>query len=210
MCYATIPTMARLALLPGRPRLVNGRSSLMSILFAAFTASVAGQAKSEDLGQAISLDERTTLFARAVVKAGLNEVLKEPGPFIVFIPSDKAMTNEGSAFLLNGVLLTEPNAGRLADLVRHHVVRASRRTLELAGDIELQTLANVPLNVARVGTGIIVGRRAAVTDRLVADNGVAYIVDRLLWPRDLKWEPDASSVSQPPPHVGRVPAVGER
>jgi uncharacterized surface protein with fasciclin (FAS1) repeats len=182
----------------------------MSTLFAAITTGLPGQVIAADLSQTISLDERMSLFARAVAKSGLDEKLKEPGPFIVFIPSDKAMTNEGSAFLLNGVLLTEPNAGRLADLVRHHVVRASRRTLELAGDIELQTLANVPLNVARVGTGIIVGRRAAVTDRLVADNGVAYIVDRLLWPRDLKWEPDASSVSQPPPHVGRVPAVGER
>jgi uncharacterized surface protein with fasciclin (FAS1) repeats len=189
--------MAPLALLPGRPRFVNGRASLMSILFAAFTASVAGQAKSEDLGQAISMDERTTLFASAVVKAGLSEVLKEPGPFIVFIPSDKAMINEGSAFLLNGVLLTEPNAGRLADLVRHHVVRANRRTLELAGDIELRTLANVPLDVARVGTGIIVARRAAVTDRLVADNGIAYIVDRLLWPWDPKWDSGAGHVRQP-------------
>lgn len=167
----------------GHSRFVGGGSSLMRILFAAITASSAGQAISEDLSQAISLDERTTLFANAVVKAELNDMLKEPGPFIVFIPSDKAMTDEGSAFLLNGVLLTESNAGRLADLVRHHVVRASDQTVKLSSDLELQTLANVPLDVARVGTGIIVGRHAVVTGRLIADNGTAYIVDRLLWPR---------------------------
>jgi uncharacterized surface protein with fasciclin (FAS1) repeats len=168
----------------GHSRFVGGGSPLMRILFTAITASSAGQAISEDLSQAISLDERTTLFANAVVKAELNDMLTEPGPFIVFIPSDKAMTDEGSAFLLNGVLLTESNAGRLADLVRHHVVRASDQTVKLSSDLELQTLANVPLDVARVGTGIVVGRHAVVTGRLIADNGIAYIVDRLLWPRE--------------------------
>lgn len=172
----------------GRSRFVDGGSGLMRVLFTAITASLAGQAISEDLSQTISLDERTTFFANAVVKAGLNDMLKEPGPFIVFVPSDKAMINEGSAFLLNDVLLTERNAERLADLVRHHVVRASNKTKELADDIELQTLANVPLHVARVGKGLIVARYTTVTDRIVADNGVVYVVDRLLWPRDSRWD----------------------
>lgn len=181
----------------GRSRFVSGGSSLTRILFTAITASLAGQAIAEDLSQAISLDQRTTLFANALVKAGLNDMLKEPGPFIVFIPSDKALTDEGAAFLLNGVLLTESNAERLADLVRHHVVRANHRTVKLSRDLELRTLANVPLDVARVGTGIIVGRRAAVTDRIVADNGVAYVVDRLLWPRDAKRESGARVLGGP-------------
>ena len=168
----------------GRSRLVGGGSSWMRVLFTAITTSLAGQAICEDLSEAISLDERTKLFANAVARAGLNDMLRQPGPFIVFVPSDKALTDEGSAFLLNGVLLSESNAGRLADLVRHHVVRSSDQTVKLSIDLELQTLANVPLDVARVGTGIVVGRHTVVTGRLIADNGIAYIVDRLLWPRE--------------------------
>jgi len=158
---------------------------LLGMLISLSTSVALGQTKAADLSQVISSDHRVTLFAKAVVKAGLVDALKGPGPFIVFIPSDQAMINEGSAFLLNGVLLTEQNAGRLLDLVQHHVVRAGKHATELDGDIELQTLARVPLHVARVGTGLIVARFATVTARIDAANGVVYIVDRLLWPRDL-------------------------
>jgi uncharacterized surface protein with fasciclin (FAS1) repeats len=164
-------------------RALDVRSTLMSILFA-IIGSVPGQAVSADLSEAISSDERITLFANAAAKAGFCEILQEPGPFILFIPSDSALASEGSAFLLTSVLLAESNSERLADLIRHHVARAQGRSVELANDVELQTLADVPLDVTRVGTGTIVGRRAAVTGRIVADNGVAYIVDRLLWPRE--------------------------
>ena len=163
---------------------------------ALFTGGLGGHAISADLSQAISSDARMTLFSRAAAKSGLGEILKGPGPFVVFIPSDEAMVNEGSAFLLDGVLLTESNAGRLADLVQHHVVRATRETVELSGVAELQTLANVPLDVARVGTGVTVARHAAVTGRIVADNGVVYIVDRLLWPRDSLRQPGTRLVSE--------------
>ncbi len=161
-------------------------AQLLGILFVPFAGTAVCQSIAADVSKVISSDHRVALFARAAAKTGLDEVLKGPGPFIAFIPSDQAMINEGSAFLLNHVLLTERNAERLADLVRHHVVRSGNQSTELAGDVELQTLANVPLRVTRVGTGLIVGRYATVTDRIVAANGIVYVVDRLLWPRDLQ------------------------
>ena len=160
--------------------------TLTVVLFAALAAS--GRALSADLGEVISSDERLTLFARAVVKAGVASTLLEPGPYIVFAPSDRALANEGSAFLLDSVLLTDSNAGRLVDLVGHHIAPASHGSATLSGDATLQTLANVPLAVTRVGTGLTVAGYAVVIDRIVAENGVVYIVDRLLWPRDPRWE----------------------
>jgi len=106
--------------------------------------------------------------------------LREPGSFIVFVPSDRALANEGSAFLLDSVLLTDANAGRLADLVRHHIVRASGGAIAPGGNDELQTLAEVPLALVRVGGGLVVAGYAVVTDRIATGNGVVYIVDRLL------------------------------
>lgn len=64
----------------------NAAKSMMGILVALFTGGPCSQAISADLGQAISFDERITLFARAAVKSGLDDVLKQPGPFIAFIP----------------------------------------------------------------------------------------------------------------------------
>lgn len=153
------------------------------LLSSTVAAGAPGRAVSADLGEVISADSRMTLFARAVVRAGVAPMLREPGGFIVFVPPDRALANEGAAFLLESVLLTESNAERLADLVRHHIVRARGGVIALGGNDELPTLADVPLTVTRVGGGLVVAGYAVVTDRITADNGVIYVVDRLLWPR---------------------------
>ena len=140
--------------------------------------------KSADLYQEVAADDRLALFSNAVERAGLSERLKEPGPFTLFVPSDQAMINEGSAFLLERVLLTKSNTERLADLVLYHVVPARRLTPDQLDSVNLPTLADVPLRVDRLGKALVVGGWAVVTDRKVADNGVIYIIDRLLWPRD--------------------------
>ncbi len=138
-------------------------------------------------------DSRLALFANAVEHAGLSENLKGSGPVTLFVPSDQAMVNEGSAFLLEGVLLTKAAAAQLADLVLHHIVPASLATPVRLDGVDLPTLAEVPLRVDRVGKGMLVGGWAVVTDRKVADNGVIYLVDRLLWPRDWHAKPNVAA-----------------
>lgn len=176
-------------------------NSVASALFALVaTVSVGQEALSADLSQAISSNDHLRLFARAAVKTGLDGMLKGPGRFILFIPTDRALAAEGSAFLLDRVLLTESNAGRLADLVRHHVVRTGNQGPQLPGDVELNTLADVPLAVTHVGHGLMVDGHAAVTGRIVADNGVIYIVDRLLWPRAAGWTSGTRKLSRVGPY----------
>ncbi len=145
-------------------------------------------------------DSRLALFANAVERAGISERLEEAGPFTLFVPSDQAMINEGSAFLLERVLLMKSAAGQLADLVLHHIAPVGLATpVRLAG-VDLPTLANVPLRVERVGKGMLVGGWAVVTDRKVADNGIIYIVDRLLWPRD--WQSNRNMAELAPRPAG--------
>ena len=124
------------------------------------------------------------LFSNAVQQAGLSEKLREAGPFTLFVPSDQAMANEGSAFLLERVLVTNSAAENLADLVLHHIVPAKRLTSEQLDSVALPTMAGVSLRVDRLGKALVVGGWAVVTDRKVADNGIIYIIDRLLWPRN--------------------------
>jgi uncharacterized surface protein with fasciclin (FAS1) repeats len=176
------------------------------LLFSALAAGAPGRAVSADLMQAISADTRMTLFARAVVKSGMAPLLREPGTFLIFVPSDQALANEGSAFLLDSVLLTASNAGRLVDLVRHHIVRVRGDAIELDEKGELQTLAGVPLVVTRVGTGLLVDCCAVVTDRIATENGVVHVVDRLLWPRDRRWQSGATPSSATDGALLREPA----
>ncbi len=158
--------------------------SVVACLGALFLGGLSLQARSAGLYQEVAADDQLALFSNAVERAGLSESLEEAGPFTLFVPSDQAMINEGSAFLLERVLLTKSNAEHLADLVLHHIVPARRLTPDQLDSVELPTLAGVSLRVSRVGSGMVVGGWAVVTDRKVADNGVIYIIDRLLWPRD--------------------------
>lgn len=167
--------------------------SLAVCLCALFLIGLSRQAVSGDLYQEMMADGRLALFANAVERADLSESLKEAGPFTLFIPSDQAMVNEGSAFLLEGVLLTKSAAEQLADLVLHHIVPAKLATPVRLDGVDLPTLADVPLRVDRVGKGMLVGGWAVVTDRKVADNGIIYVVDRLLWPRDWRVKQDVAA-----------------
>lgn len=164
-------------------RRIAGTIILSGCLAASLLAVSSLAAKPANLYEAVSGDERLALFANAVKQAGLARTLNDDGSYTLFSPSDQGMIEEGSAFLLNAVLLTPSNADRLADLVRHHIVPVGV-SLETVDRINLPTLANVHLFVDRHGTTVIVGGRAIVTDHLVVDNGVLYVVDRLLWPRD--------------------------
>ena len=189
------------------------RSGWTTSLIAGCCAIVLGglgrQAMSGDLLEEVSTDERLALFSNAVEQVGLSERLKDAGPLTLFVPSDQAMINEGSAFLLEGVLLTKSAAEQLADLVLHQIVPARRLTPDQLDGVDLPTLSGVPLRVDRPGKALLVGGWAVVTDRKEADNGIIYVIDRLLWPRDWRPDPDVAElvvkVHNPAKRAGMVP-----
>ena len=127
-------------------------------------------------------DGNLSIFATAVQKAGLGDRLSGPGQITVFVPSNRAMRNEGSAFLLESVLLSDGNEGRLSDVVSHHVVQGLQlRAGAIAETKDIDTLSRSCLRIERFGSALKVGPEAVVTKRLAADNGVILIVDRMLW-----------------------------
>ena len=176
--YASIQSVAR-----------TGKSISLAVFLSAIILGGTGtQAKSANLYEEVTSDERLTLFANAIDRAGLSDMLKQEGPFILFVPSDQAMTNEGSAFLLDSVLLTKSNAGRLKDLVSYHIVPSAQSTGNAAtgnavNDGNLPTMTDAPIHMARLGAARVINGWAVVTDRKETDNGVLYVVDRLLSPR---------------------------
>ena len=161
----------------------TGRAISLAVCLSALILGGAGiSAKSADLFEEVTSDERLTLFANAIDQAGLSDMLKLEGPFILFVPSDQAMTDEGSAFLLDSVLLTKSNAGRLKDLVSYHIVPTKPLAENAASDGNLPTMTDAPLHMARLGAARVINGWAVVTDRKETDNGVLYVVDRLLSP----------------------------
>ncbi len=149
-------------------------------------------------GAAVQTDERLTMFANALEQSGVERSIGPSEEWTLFVPSDVALRNEGSAFLLEIVLLAEGNAERLGDVVGHHLLRGQRLDLGVQAESLVATsAAGTPLVIEPVGAGTRIDGHAIVVDRVDAGSGVIYVIDRILWPE--YWDEDTL--------VERVPAV---
>ncbi len=123
-----------------------------------------------------------SIFTNALKKSGLWDRIAAEDAVTLFVVPDKAMKDEGSAFLLEKVLVTKSNKERLFDLMSFHSLFGVRLSPdEIEREAKLNTSANSCLPVYRLGSGIRVGPEAVVTEYLFAENGVIFVIDRLLW-----------------------------
>lgn len=152
--------------------------ALAGFLLGAVFGSISPEAGAASLFDELQADGRLSLFANAVDRSGMSDVLKGDGQYVLLVPSDRSMAREGSAFLLNSLLLTPSNAERLKNLVSHHIVEAAAPK----DDADVVTLQHTSLHIAVMGEARVVDGYAVVTERKVADNGVLYVIDRLLMP----------------------------
>ena len=127
----------------------------------------------DTLGQTPSL---STLHG-LVVQAGLNDSLKEPGPFTVFAPSNEAFQAVPAKTL--DELAKDP--ARLRDVLNYHVVPGTL----MAADVKngpVKTSQGASLALARAGAYVTVEEAMVQTADVKAANGVVHIVDRVLMP----------------------------
>jgi len=117
------------------------------------------------------------LFSAALKTCGLDETLKQSGPYTVFAPSDSAI-----ARLPKG----EWNAiakdkARLADLLAHHVLRGKIVVAEAKpGDVA--TLGGSPVHLASDNGLVSIANAKVTLSDIQADNGVIHEVDALVLP----------------------------
>ena len=166
------------------------RRALLIALLCTFPI-VAAVAK--NLQEQLAADADLMIFSSALEKSGLAPTIREKGPFTLFVPSDGGMRNEGSAFLLEKVLLTKSNKNLLSHIISYHVVQGTPLIPEmLDGSVDLDTLSGGRLSVTRFRSSLAVGPVSVVTRKIEAENGVIYVLDRLLWP---DYRPDTEVVA---------------
>lgn len=150
------------------------------LALAAATALVAGCATqpapvsvADTLAQTPSL---STLHG-LVVKAGLNDTFKGPGPFTVFAPSNEAF----KAVPPKALAELSQDPARLKAVLTYHVLPAQ----VLAADVKngsVKSLQGSPLALSRAGNYVTVEEAMVVSADIKASNGVVHVVDRVLLP----------------------------
>ena len=147
--------------------------------------------------------ERSSLFVSAAARVDLDRHADGARPWILFVPSDRALRSEGSAFLLETVLPAPANEERLAAVIGYHLVPGARfDAVASSGETTLHTASGQPLVLERLDATWRVDGHVAVLDTMSVGDGTVVVVDRLLWPSDPPRAASASS-ERGGPHSGR-------
>lgn len=117
------------------------------------------------------------IFTGAVVEAGLEEALKEMGPYTIFAPTDQAFAKMPENKL--DYLLKPENKERLQLLLRNHIVPGKLTTSELKTLGHTRTAKGEELKIES-RAGLWVNEAKVVSPDLEASNGVIHGVDTVL------------------------------
>jgi len=120
-----------------------------------------------------------TLLAAAKA-AGLVDALKGEGPLTVFAPTDDAFAKlpEGTV----ESLLKKENLGRLAAILKYHVVQGRVFSDKALKSGSAKTLQGEALNVTLKGGKAMVNEAGLVATDIDASNGVIHVIDSVLLP----------------------------
>jgi len=172
-----------------RARLPHGLTTLAIYLYIlgvstpAVVASENASREVQPITKSLENNPETKLFTSGLKKSGLWDEIAGSGELTLFVPKDKVLRKEGSAFLLEVVLIKPENENRLHELIAQHVFPEVTLT-----DDQL----NTPLLLTNFYGGCVsieaklehspgVGPEAVVTGSETFANGRVYYIDRLLW-----------------------------
>ena len=121
-------------------------------------------------------------LAAALTAGDLIVVLKGPGPFTVFAPTDEAFKKLPPGTVEN--LLKPENKAQLVKILTYHVVPGKVMSSALAGKkTDAKTVEGEMVMVDATMGGVTVNGAKVVTADVAADNGVIHVIDTVLMPK---------------------------
>lgn len=119
------------------------------------------------------------VLAAALVAAGLDEVLSDPGTITVFAPTDAAF--DALPDNLVNALLTDPS-GVLTDILLYHVVGSVSFEADLEDGSVLTALNAQDLSISIEGNTVSVNGAQIIVNDIEASNGVVHVIDAVMLP----------------------------
>ena len=135
-----------------------------------------------DLASILDSDAGVSLFTAALKLSEVWKRVQSAGSATVFAPVDTALRQEGSAFLLNVVLIKPENAERLNNLLAQHFIPNHALKLgDLNSPVELTDGNGGCVAVSPLFPATRVGPEAYISHSIETSNGIIHYIDRLLW-----------------------------
>jgi uncharacterized surface protein with fasciclin (FAS1) repeats len=118
---------------------------------------------------------------KAVRAAGLSEILKGPGPFTIFAPTDEAFAKLPGGTLDS--LLKPENKAKLAGILNYHVIPGRVMAADVRGKrTDVRTLQGSTISVDAT-RDVMINNARVVTSDVFASNGVIHAIDAVVMPK---------------------------
>lgn len=146
-------------------------SAMLALLTACATSN-----SPKNLAETIAADPQLSSASKLIADAGLEETLRGPGPFTVFVPSNEAFQNAPAA---TQARLKDVDAAK--NVLRFHMVPGTL----LAADVKngsVKSVQGASLATARAGAFVTIEDAVVTQTDIIATNGVVHVIDRVLTP----------------------------
>lgn len=117
-------------------------------------------------------------LTKALSATGLDNIIREQGPFTIFAPTDEAFKNL-SAF--DDLSKSESNQ-RLKELLALHLVQGKLMSKDLTKQDTVKTLAGQNLEID-AKDGLKINQAKIEKPDIEASNGVIHVIDNVLMPQ---------------------------
>ena len=156
---------------------MNRRSTLLALAASSLLAACATTPVPAPLADTLARQPQLSTFNRLVAQAGLTEELRGTGPLTVFAPSDEAFKAVPAKTM--EALAADP--AQLKALLSYHIIDGRMAAADVRiGGAKTRQGGNIAL--AKAGSFITVDDAVVQQADVVATNGVAHIIDRVLTP----------------------------
>jgi uncharacterized surface protein with fasciclin (FAS1) repeats len=155
--------------------------AVVATAIASISSAPARAAGADIVDTAVATGQFKTLAA-ALDEAGLVSILKGPGPFTVFAPTDAAFAKL-PAGTVDGLLKPE-NKAQLTAILTYHVIPGRVMAADVAQLTEAKTVNGEMVKVRADGGSVMVNDAKVTAADVTASNGVIHVIDTVILPPD--------------------------
>jgi uncharacterized surface protein with fasciclin (FAS1) repeats len=153
--------------------------AVVATAIASISSAPARATGTDVVDTAVATGQFKTLAA-ALAGAGLVSILKGPGPFTVFAPTDAAFAKLPAGTVDD--LLKPENKARLAAILTYHVVPGRVMAADLVRLEEARTVNGEMVDVKVDGGSVMINDAKVTAADVTASNGVIHVIDTVMLP----------------------------
>jgi uncharacterized surface protein with fasciclin (FAS1) repeats len=151
------------------------------LIIAAATAALSGCASMSNpvsVADTLAATPELSTLSSLVVKAGLTDTLKGPGPFTVFAPTNAAFAKVPAKTMED----LGKDSARLKAVLTYHVIPAKVMAADVKNNSNVKTVNGANVGVSKAGEFVTVEDGLVQKADMAATNGVVHVIDSVLIP----------------------------